>query len=93
MEHGCNGEAVNLGSGVGVSVREAVELVLEVSGHAVRPVYDETKPTAIPYRRLSLSKYEALRGGAVRRTSLRDGIAKTIEWYRTIGSPAIAGPR
>lgn len=76
----CVGDPVNSCTGSTLTIRDAVEVILEVCGHHVRPQYDESKPRAIPYRVLSPAKLEALLGRRVR-TPFRDGIKKTVEWY------------
>lgn len=72
---------INVGSGQPLTVKEAVGMVLRMSGHQVAPQYDRTRPTAIPYRMLDLGRFESLFGKKPR-TSFAEGIKKTIEWYR-----------
>lgn len=80
-ERDCRGEPLNLASDVNHTVREAVKLVLAVTGHAVEPQYDPTKPTAIPYRALATRRFENLFGPRTRKC-LQEGLRRTIEWYR-----------
>jgi GDP-L-fucose synthase len=75
-------EPLNLASGRGVTIREAVSVVLEVCDHAVAPQYDESRPDAIPYRMLDTTRADAILGPR-QRTSLRSGIEKTVRWYHT----------
>ncbi|MCK4364494.1 MAG: NAD-dependent epimerase/dehydratase family protein [Thermoplasmatales archaeon] len=78
----CTCDPVNIGSGESISIRDAVKVILDVCNHNVIPQYDETRPTAIPYRMLSMKKFESL-FGKKKRTTFRTGIKKTVEWYET----------
>jgi GDP-L-fucose synthase len=74
-------EPVNLGTGQEISIRELAELIGELTDFGGEIVWDTTKPNGQPRRRLDVSRAEALFGFRAR-TTLRDGLAKTIEWYR-----------
>ncbi len=83
LENYCVCDPVNVGSGRGVTVRGAVQVILEACGHEATPIYDETKPSGIPYRVLDLSKFEAV-FGKKERTPFKDGISRTVEWLREV---------
>ena len=78
----CNSDPINFSNGTPITVGELVDVVLEASQHTAVPDYDVTKPTAVPYRVLDNTKFNTVLGG-VQRTSLADGIRKTIEWYES----------
>jgi len=75
-------EPVNLGSGREVTIRELVELISELTGFRGEIRWDPTKPDGQPRRRLDTSRARD-RFGFEARTSLRDGLAKTIDWFLT----------
>lgn len=75
-------EPVNLGTGEEISIRELAELVAEATGYAGEIVWDTTKPSGQPRRKLDTSRAEELFGFRAR-TRLRDGLTRTVEWYRT----------
>ncbi len=80
--------AVNIASGRGVSVREIVALLLDIDGRGdARVCFDPTKPSTIPVR---LFEVERARGelGFVARTSLREGLERTLAWLRDEQIPA-----
>ncbi|MBI3723774.1 NAD-dependent epimerase/dehydratase family protein [bacterium] len=82
IEKCADGDAINIGSGQPVTIREAVELVLRLTGRAgARVVYDPSKPTSIPTRTIDLAKARA-RLGYRPRVSFEEGLKRTIEWYR-----------
>lgn len=74
-------EPVNLGTSEEISIRDLAELVAELTGFDGDIVWDASMPNGQPRRRLDVSRAEEL-FGFVAGTTLRDGLAKTIEWYR-----------
>jgi GDP-L-fucose synthase len=82
-------EPVNLGTGVETSIRETAELVAETVGFEGRIVWDTSMPNGQPRRSLDASRAEQLFGFRAR-TPLRDGIARTVAWYRA-SAPLYAG--
>ncbi len=80
LEKYCNGDPINISSGEPVSIGELVNKILYLCKHNVMPYYDTSKPTAIPYRVLDTTKYETLLGRK-HKTSLREGIEYTINWF------------
>jgi GDP-L-fucose synthase len=74
-------EPVNLGTGVETSIRETAEIVAEAVGFEGRIVWDTSMPNGQPRRSLDTSRATELFGFTAK-TSLRDGIARTVAWYR-----------
>ena len=74
-------EPVNLGTSEEISIRELAELVAELTGFEGEIVWDSSMPNGQPRRRLDVTRAEQL-FGFVARTSLREGLTRTIEWYR-----------
>ena len=74
-------EPVNLGTGVETSIRETAELVAEAVGFEGRITWDTSMPNGQPRRSLDASRAEELFGFRAR-TPLREGIARTVAWYR-----------
>ena len=70
---------INLASGNSVSIREAVELIADVSGYASEVVWDATKPDGQMLRAYEVSKLAAL--GFSPCYPLRDGLAETFAWF------------
>jgi len=74
-------DPVNIGAGFEISIRELAEMIAEVAGFKGRIVWDATKPDGQPRRMLDTSR--ALREfGFQAKTPFREGLRKTIEWYR-----------
>jgi GDP-L-fucose synthase len=74
-------EPVNLGTGVETSIRELAELIAELTGFDGELIWDTSMPNGQPRRQLDASRAEQLFGFRAR-TPLRDGLARTIAWYR-----------
>jgi len=75
-------EPLNLGSSHEISIRELAELVADVTGFDGRIVWDETKPNGQPRRSVDGGRAKELFGFEAR-THLRDGIERTVAWYRS----------
>jgi GDP-L-fucose synthase len=82
-------EPVNLGTGAEISIRALAELIGELTGFGGEIVWDTTKPNGQPRRRLDVSRAEEFFGFRAQ-TALRDGLERTISWYRKSAAPAAA---
>jgi GDP-L-fucose synthase len=83
-------EPVNLGTGDEISIRELAELVADVTGFDGELAWDTSKPNGQPRRKLDTSRAEQLFGFRAR-TPLREGIARTVDWYKA-AAPTYAAP-
>jgi GDP-L-fucose synthase len=81
-------EPVNLGTGVETSIRELAETVADVTGFSGKIVWDTSMPNGQPRRQLDATRAERLFGFTAR-TPLRDGLEKTVAWYREQTSVAV----
>jgi nucleoside-diphosphate-sugar epimerase len=82
-------EPVNLGSGEEISIRALAELVAELTGFNGEIEWDTSKPNGQPRRQLDVARARDQIGWQAR-TPLREGLERTIAWYRE-HSAAIAG--
>ena len=73
-------EIINLGCGEDISIRELAELICDVVGFDGELAWDTTKPDGTPRRLLDVTKLHTL--GWKPAIPLRDGIARTYEWFR-----------
>jgi GDP-L-fucose synthase len=73
---------LNLGTGVGTSIRELVETINDVTGYRGRLDWNADKPDGAAKKVLDVSRMKKVLDGWAPPTSLRDGLAKTIAWYR-----------
>jgi GDP-L-fucose synthase len=72
-------EIINVGSGDEISVRDLARLISRVCGFEGEIVHDLSKPDGTPRKLLDNSRLLAL--GWKPRIALREGIARTYEWY------------
>ncbi len=77
---------INIGSGKGYSIKEILQTALEIDGfNDAKIIYDTSKPSMIPVRLIDTKKAEEVIGFRAK-IDIREGIRKTIEWYRnTVG--------
>jgi GDP-L-fucose synthase len=74
-------EPVNLGAAKEISIRELAELVADVTGFGGRIEWDRTKPNGQPRRSVDGTRARE-RFGFEARTPLREGLERTVAWYR-----------
>jgi GDP-L-fucose synthase len=74
-------EPVNLGTGREISIRELATLIAELTGFDGEISWDRAMPNGQPRRQLDVTRARELFGFEAR-TELRDGLARTIAWYR-----------
>lgn len=80
MQQYSDSHIVNIGTGKDISITELAKLIAGITGFTGQIVYDQTKPDGTPVKLLDISKLANM--GWVARTSLREGITKTYEWFR-----------
>lgn len=71
---------VNIGTGVGVTIRELAEKIAAVVGYEGELVFDRTKPDGTPVKINDVSYLTSL--GWTAKVSLEEGIRRTYRWYR-----------
>jgi GDP-L-fucose synthase len=74
-------EPVNLGAGKEISIRDLAELIADVIGFGGQITWDTSMPNGQPRRSIDASRARELFGFEAR-TPLRDGLERTIAWYR-----------
>ena len=73
------GEFVNIGAGKDIKIKDIANMVKEIVGFSGEIRYDLSKPGGTPRKVLDISKMRQL--GWEPKTSLREGIEMTYEWY------------
>jgi len=79
-------DPVNLGAAREISIRELAELIADVTGFEGSITWDASKPNGQPRRSVDGARARELFGFEAR-TPLREGIERTVTWYRS----AVAG--
>jgi GDP-L-fucose synthase len=72
---------VNLGAGFEISIRDLATLLVELTGYRGRLVFDAGKPSGQRRRSADVSRARQ-EFGFEAAVGLREGLARTIEWYR-----------
>jgi len=79
-EHYNQSEPVNLGVGREILIKDLVHLIASLTGFRGAIRFDPTKPDGQPRRSLNAKRAEK-EFGFKAKTSLEDGLKKTIDWY------------
>ena len=79
IEHYDQADHINVGSGQEVSIADLAHTIVDVVGYEGELVFDTTKPDGTPRKLLDNSRIEGL--GWTPKTSLREGLATTYEWF------------
>jgi GDP-L-fucose synthase len=74
-------EPVNLGTGREIAIRDLATLIAELTDFGGEITWDTSMPNGQPRRQLDVTRARELFGSEAR-TELRDGLARTIAWYR-----------
>ncbi|MBI2357391.1 MAG: GDP-L-fucose synthase [Deltaproteobacteria bacterium] len=77
-------EPVNIGAGFEISIKDLVEMIGELTGFDGRIAWNAAKPNGQPRRCLDTRRAEELFGFRAK-TDLREGLRRTIAWYRENG--------
>jgi GDP-L-fucose synthase len=80
MEKYDSAEPMNLGSGREIKIKDLTELVARLSNFTGKIIWDPSKPDGQPRRCLDVTRAKK-EIGFVARTSLEDGLSKTIQWF------------
>jgi GDP-L-fucose synthase len=80
LEKGESMRPYNLGYGGGITIGEIVDSILKVTGKTPEVIWDETKPTTIPFRAVSTERIQTELGFKPTYT-FEEGIKETIDWY------------
>lgn len=76
-------EPVNLGAGFEISIKNLVELIVDLTGFRGRIIWDASQPGGQPRRCLDTTR-AAREFGFQARVSLAGGLKKTIAWYKKV---------
>jgi GDP-L-fucose synthase len=74
-------DAINLGNGHEIKIKDLAGLIAEIMGFRGEIAWDSSKPDGQPRRCLDVSRAKKEFGWSAK-TPLKDGLKKTIEWYR-----------
>jgi len=82
-EHYNKPDAVNIGSGFEITIRNLAEKIAKLTGFTGQIRWDPNQPDGQPRRGLDTSRAKR-EFGFVARTNFDEGLKATIEWYRKI---------
>ena len=71
-------QLINIGTGKDITIADLALCIKDVVGYEGDIVYDDSKPDGKPRKLLNVDRMRSLGWSA--RTSLQEGLKKTIEW-------------
>ena len=74
--------AFNIGLGKSTTINQLVEMINEIIGKDVKPVYEKERPGDIKYSLADISKAKAL--GYDPKADFKEELKETVEWFRKI---------
>ena len=74
--------AFNIGLGKSTTINQLVEMINEIIGKDVKPVYEKERPGDIKYSLADISKAKAL--GYDPKADFKEELTETVEWFRKI---------
>jgi GDP-L-fucose synthase len=80
LEKGESMRPYNLGYGGGITIGEIVNTIVEVSGLNPEITWDNSKPTTIPFRAVSIERIKNELGFEPSYT-FQEGIQETLNWF------------
>jgi GDP-L-fucose synthase len=80
-EHYNGAEAVNIGAGFEITIKELAEKIVRLTGFEGELRWDPSKPDGQPRRRLDVSRAKKLFGFEAK-MPFEEGLKATIEWYK-----------
>ncbi len=86
---GASGEVINVATGGRISLNTLFRTMKDLVGARVEPVYTDPRPGDVRDSQADIRKAKTLLGYEPI-VSFEDGLARTIEWYRTTGAAATA---
>ena len=90
LERGANCTPINLGNGVGTSIKELVEAIVACFDRPPEVIWDTNKPSGQSLRLMDITRAKEMIGFNPR-ISLYQGIKETVDWY--MANANIAGKR
>jgi hypothetical protein len=79
---GLAGQTIDIGSGERTSVREVVERITALVAPSIEPRFSDVPDRALEHERVADVERTRTLLGWSSSTSLDDGLARTVEWYR-----------
>src|SRR5258708_7796323 len=83
IEHYPVPDPINLGTDEEISIKDLIKKIIAISGINTRVVFDTSKPDGSP-RRNSDNKKAIEKTKFTAKTSLDEGLKKTIAWYQEV---------
>lgn len=81
IEKHTDNDIINIGTGRETSIAQIAEMISKETNYRGKINWDETRPDGQPRRSLDTTKAQTLLGFTAK-TTLEEGISKTVRWYK-----------
>ena len=85
-----DGRYLTMVDATGISIRDLATVIAEATGYNGEIVWDASKPNGQPRRRLDVERAKE-QFGFTSRTPFREGVERTVAWYRAQVPSVTAG--
>jgi GDP-L-fucose synthase len=75
-----NGEIINVGSGNDISIKELLDILVNIIGYKGEVFWDTSRPNGNPKRPLDTTKIQSMKWKP--KYSLQEGLSLTYSWYK-----------
>ena len=84
MTCGYDGDLINIGCGQETKISDLAEMIKEVSGFTGKIVYNTNRFVGVKRKVLNINKSKEIYGWTINNKmhTLKEGLSKTIEWYK-----------
>lgn len=81
MQTDTDSQPINIGTGQETKIVDLIAMICDIMGYSGSIIFDTTKPDGQPRRCLDVSQAKEVLNFTAK-TSLREGLEKTIKWYK-----------
>lgn len=81
LDYDSSYEVFNIASGCNISINSVAQIIIELCKYKPQIIYNYTKPSTVPYKRISIEKAKTELGFTPENT-IEMGLSKTILWYK-----------
>lgn len=81
-KYDCTESPINVGFNEDISIKDLANLISEITGYKGKIIWNDTYPDGQFKKILNSSRMKEFNIEIKERTSLRDGLEKTIKWYK-----------
>jgi len=86
FNHYSGNEFFNVGTGLDVSIKELIQIIMDIEDYHAELEFDVSKPDGMPQKLMDVSKLEKIGWSA--KVTLREGLKKTYKYFLDVVLPS-----